>query len=187
MVVESDSPPALPAPEPAQAAITAIFPTHPPAGTEPRAGPLPTDHVVRCACGGGALGGVCASSRERATRPTGRPRVAAYRPAPELQTLVLPPGGALSAGRLEALKADVLGLRPDDVVVLKGGCGPDWVRLLDTRYRTCRRARMGLRQLCTQPTGYGSNRGINLKLYLRNTKLKNNEDPCNGLNRACEY
>ena len=100
----------------------------------PARGALRADHVVFCRCG---CGGVSDQSLRRAAQPRTRPATAAYRPYQSLDSVLLPRGTA-DRSLLDAALAEAKAARPDDQMVLKGGCGPERVRLLDhDEYPSC--------------------------------------------------
>ena len=151
-----------PLPEPVDAVTVAAAPPDSPPSPLSEPAPTPADDpavqclpcaprapYVVCGCG---VGGVHASSREhampfRSARSNGQ----AFHASTHLDMLLLP-SGPLGVGmppELDAaLREDVLKLNPDDDIVLKDGCGPAYVHLNETDYKSTRRTRMGESRVC---------------------------------------
>ena len=99
-------------------------------------GPLRPDHAVRCGCG---CGGVSAESLRRAAAPRTRPKLTAYHPSSSLKSVLLLRGKG-DRSLLDAALAEAKGARPDDQMVLEGGCNLPRVPLLEhPEYPSCRR------------------------------------------------
>ena len=99
-------------------------------------GSLRPDHATPCGCG---CGGISARSLGRAAAPRTRPATAAYRPHASLESVLLP-RGKTDRSRLDAALAEAKCTRMDDQMVLKHGCGPERVPLLEhPEYPSCLR------------------------------------------------
>ena len=110
--------------------------TERPALEQIRPGPLRRDHIVRCDCG---CGGVSVKSLGRAAPPRTRPETSAYLPAPTLDSFLLPRSKG-DRSLLNAALAEAKAATLDNQMVLKGGCGPERVPLLENpHYPSCER------------------------------------------------